>query len=133
MASSAASDKKILYVEDNLDTSELVKAVLNGLGYDTSVAPNISEAKQVILKSPFLMFLIDVRLPDGSGIDLCRWIRESDKSTPIAVYSANPTYVTEALSAGAQAFVPKSADIDLLESTVLRLTKNGKGGLVLNH
>jgi len=116
------NDRSILYVEDNLDTGELVRAVLGSLGYETTIATNVSEAKQVINTSQFLLFLIDVRLPDGSGIDLCRWIRKADSSTPIAVYSANPTCMADALSAGAQAFIPKSGDIELLESTVQRLT-----------
>lgn len=118
-------DRGILYVEDNFDTGEMVKAVLSTLGYDTTVATNVSDAKQLIRSNRFMLFLIDVRLPDGSGIDLCRWIRESAISTPIAVYSANPSYMAEAMSAGAQAFIPKSGDIDLLESTVRRLAGNG--------
>ncbi len=118
-------DRTILYVEDNLDTGELVRAVLNTLGYETTVVTNLSEARERIGASQhFTLYLIDVRLPDGSGIDLCRWIRKSDSTTPIAVYSANPTYMAEALSAGAQAFVPKSGDIELLESTVQRLAGN---------
>ena len=116
--------RSILYVEDSVDTGELVKAVLNTIGYDTTVAVNVSEAKQLISANHFLLFLIDVCLPDGSGIDLCRWIRESEISTPIAVYSANSAYMLDALSAGAQAFIPKSGDIDLLESTVQRLAQN---------
>ena len=117
--------RSILYVEDNPDTGEMVKAVLSTIGYNTTVATNVSEAKQLILMNRFLLFLIDVRLPDGSGIDLCRWIRKSEISTPIAVYSANPSYMAEALSAGAQAFIPKSGDIDLLESTVQGLAGSG--------
>jgi two-component system response regulator PilR (NtrC family) len=121
----ALLDREILYVEDNLDTGELVRAVLDTLGYATTVVTNVSEAKQIIGTSQhFLLYLIDVRLPDGSGIDLCRWIRQSDSSTPIAVYSANSSYMADAFSAGAQAFVPKSGDIELLESTVLRLAGN---------
>ena len=116
--------REILYVEDSLDTGELVKAVLGTLGYDTTVAVNVSDAKKLIHANSYTLFLIDVRLPDGSGIDLCRWIRESNLRTPIAVYSANPSYMAEALSAGAQAFVTKSGDIELLESTVQRLAGN---------
>ena len=118
------ADREILYVEDNLDTGELVRVVLGTLGYDTIVAGNVSEAKQLIHANQYLMFLIDVRLPDGSGLDLCRWIRESNSKTPIAVYSANSSYMADAISAGAQAFIPKSGDIELLESTVQRLAGN---------
>jgi len=117
-------DREILYVEDSFDPGELVKVILGSLGFDTTVAANLSEAMKLIHANHYALFLIDVRLPDGSGIDLCRWIRESDVQTPIAVYSANPSYMAEAMSAGAQAFIPKSGDIELLELTVQRLVGN---------
>jgi DNA-binding response OmpR family regulator len=118
----ALIDRPILYIEDDLDTGELVREILSALGYEINVVTNVAKAKEVIdTDQRFLMYLLDIRLPDGNGIDLCRWIRESDSATPIAFYSANPSYSAEAFSAGAQAFVPKSGDIELLESTVQRL------------
>jgi DNA-binding response OmpR family regulator len=115
-------DRKILYVEDNFVTGELVRAIVEHLGYEAIVAPTVFDAKEMI-NAPllFLMYLLDVRLPDGSGIDLCRTIRESDATTPIVIYSANAGYRGEALAAGAQEFVPKSGDTRLLETTIRRL------------
>jgi len=124
MAQVLLVDREILYVEDSFDTGELVKVILASLGFDTTVAANLSDARKLIDANRYALFLIDVRLPDGNGLDLCRWIRQSNSQTPIAVYSANPSYMAEAMSAGAQAFIPKSGDIELLELTVQRLVQN---------
>jgi CheY-like chemotaxis protein len=112
----------ILCVEDALVTGLLVKTVCDCLGYKIVVTTRICEAKELI-RAPrrFLMYLLDVCLPDGNGIDLCRWIRESDSSTPIILCSATPSY----LHAGAQAFVSKSGNIEVLESTIRRLACAG--------
>ena len=67
---------------------------------------------------------MDNWLPDGSGIGLCRLIREFDPDTPILFYSA-ASYardIEEALRSGAQAYLVKPAGFDDLEQTVARLT-----------
>ena len=58
------------------------------------------------------LYLLDTRLPDGSGIDLCRQIRSEDLYSPIIFYSgeARPEMIEEAMKAGAQAYLKKPID-----------------------
>jgi len=57
----------------------------------------------------FDLYLLDSSLPDGSGVDLCRRIREFDKATPIVFYSAAAYEIDrdEAIKSGAQAYLVK--------------------------
>src|SRR5262249_5781742 len=72
----------------------------------------------------FDLYILDNWLPDGSGIGLCRNIREFDPHTPILFYSAAAYEydIQEALRSGAQAYLVKPVKFDDLERAVARLT-----------
>ena len=53
------------------------------------------------------LYLLDVNLPDGSGIDLCDQIRARGGTAPIVVYSVDDSNEIPAMQAGANALVPK--------------------------
>jgi len=94
--------KRILHVEDDADISELVKILLDD-SYDITVAGSLNEAKIALAKGRFDLVLLDIGLPDGSGLDLIPDIRKLKHSPEIIVFSAddlkikqNP-YVAESL------------------------------------
>jgi len=71
----------------------------------------------------FDLYLLDSWLPDGSGLDLCRLIREFDKETPILFYSAAAYEIdrVEAIRSGAQAYLIKPSHPSELCSLVTSL------------
>ncbi len=71
----------------------------------------------------FDLFVLDSLLPDGTGVELCKLIRESDRSTPILFCSAMAydKDKNEAFNSGAQKYLVKPIDIRLLCSTVAEL------------
>ena len=101
--------KQILYIEDHEDTRELISFVLKQRDYEVTTSGTIETAVRLACENQYDLYLLDSWLPDGSGLELCRKIREFDGSTPILFYSA-AAYENDrelALRNGAQAYLTK--------------------------
>lgn len=100
---------RVLYIEDHDDTRELVTLVLEQRSYEVVTGSTIASAVALAESQEFDLYLLDSWLPDGSGLDLCRQIREFDKATPILFYSAAAYEIdrAEAIKSGAQAYLIK--------------------------
>ncbi|MEN3330690.1 MAG: hypothetical protein V7641_55 [Blastocatellia bacterium] len=110
----------ILFVEDNLDTQEIVSMFLQIEGYRVTIAQTAAEALRLATTQTFNLYLLDNRLPDESGIALCKQLRATDPHTPIIFYSAKAyeTDKQQALAAGAQGYLTKPCNLGELEQTV---------------
>lgn len=116
-----APKNRILCVEDNEDTCELLSLVLSE--YDFTFAHSLAEAKSFIENDKFDLFILDNWLPDGNGLDFCRQIREFDKQTPIILISglARDKEIREGLAAGVTVYFEKPFDFDELKEVVKEL------------
>src|SRR5262249_40869255 len=112
---------RILLVEDDEDAREIVAYKLeeHALFY----ARDFDEGLRLARLGYFDLYIIDNCLPDGSGIALCRAIREFDPYTPILFYSAAACErdLEDALRAGAQDYLIKPVIPDELRHAVARL------------
>ena len=117
---------RVLYIEDHDDTRELVTLVLEQKSYEVVTGSTIRSGVDLALSQYFDLYLLDSWLPDGSGLDLCRQIREFDKATPIVFYSAAAYEIdrTEALDSGAQAYLVKPSPPSELCSLVTSLIES---------
>jgi len=117
------SKRRILYVEDDADTRELVSFVLRQENYDVVLAENNDKALLLARTMHFDLYMIDNWMPGGSGIDLCERLREFDPSTPILFYSgaAYDQDKRAAFAAGAQGYLTKPVENDRLISEVSKL------------
>ena len=99
----------ILYVEDHEDTRDLIQLILQQLGYAVTTVDTIADAQAMITQEIFDLYLLDSRLPDGSGIDLCKQLRVAGRQTPIVFYSAAAYEVDRdtAIRSGAQGYLVK--------------------------
>lgn len=99
----------ILYIEDHEDTRELVTLVLRQRDFEVTSCTTIENGVKLACENSFDLYLLDSWLPDGSGLDLCRRIREFDGFTPILFYSAAAYEVDKelALKCGAQGYLTK--------------------------
>ncbi len=79
--------KKILVVDDEPDTLELVKLVLESGGFETMLATSGMEALAQIDKKPDLV-LLDIMMPDMDGWEVFRKIKEINPNIPIAILTA---------------------------------------------
>jgi PleD family two-component response regulator len=78
---------QILFVDDDADTRELVSYVLGSSNYRVVEAENNDSALLLARSNQFDLYMIDNWMPGGSGIDLCKKLREFDSYTPILFYS----------------------------------------------
>ena len=113
---------RILYVDDHEDSAEMFKLMLASEDYDVQIAQSIEEALQKATAAEFDLYVLDKRLPDGSGTDLCRMLIENTPGVPCIFYTGDAYEIQrqEALDAGARAYVAKP-DVEALIETVQRL------------
>lgn len=125
-----SAKQKILLVEDHEDTSELMVLLLKQLNYDVATAASIAGALGMAESADFDLFVLDSSLPDGSGTDLCKHIRERNISTPILFYSGMSfdQDKNEALLAGAQRYLVKPVDFDVFRRTVAEMLNGATSG-----
>lgn len=78
----------ICLVEDEQKVAAFICKGLEEQGYQLKTAKNGDEAFKLAAAENFDLFIVDIMLPDISGIELCREIRETDSQTPILILSA---------------------------------------------
>jgi len=117
---------RVLYIEDHEDTRELVTLVLEQKCIEVVTGSTIKSGVALAGSEDFDLYLLDSWLPDGSGLDLCKRIREFDKATPILFYSAAAYEIdrTEAIKSGAQAYLIKPSHPSELCSLVTSLIES---------
>ena len=113
---------RILCVDDHDDTSFMLTHLLGLSDYEVTTARGMGEALGLIERQEFDLYVLDKRLPDGSGLDLCRRLNAATPHVPVIFYTgdAYDLHREQGLCAGAEAYVPKP-DIDELIETVQRL------------
>lgn len=118
-----APTPRVLYIEDHEDTRELVTLVLQQKSYEVITGSTVETGVTLANTQAFDLYLLDSWLPDGSGLDLCKQIREFDKATPILFYSAAAYEIDreEAMQSGAQAYLIKPSQPSELSKLVTSL------------
>ena len=93
--------------------------LLERSNYEVVTAGTINGALRLLENEEFDLYILDKRLPDGSGLDLCRRFNEVTPHVPVIFYSgdAYELHRQEGLCAGAEAYVSKP-EIDKLIQTV---------------
>lgn len=117
---------RVLYIEDHDDTRELVTLVLEQKSYEVVTGTTIKSGVALARSQHFDLYLLDSWLPDGSGLDLCKRIREFDQVTPILFYSA-AAYESDrelAIDSGAQGYLIKPSQPSELCSLVTSLIES---------
>jgi DNA-binding NtrC family response regulator len=112
--------ERLLLVDDEESFRKLVSRELGRAGFVVETAGSIAEAREAVSRQSFHVVLLDLRLPDGNGIDLLSDIKSSLPSTQVVVLTAYGT-VEEAIAAmkeGAHDFLTKPCKLDELEATI---------------
>lgn len=109
-----------LIVDDEPDIRELLDITLSRMDIDTHSAENITHAKELLSEHRYDLCLTDMRLPDGNGIELIKYIQEKVSNLPVAMITAhgNMEFAIEALKSGAFDFVSKPVDLNILRNLV---------------
>jgi len=110
----------ILIVDDEPHIIELLELTLARMGMEVSSAIRIEDAKQLLQTRSFQLCLTDMRLPDGEGLDLVKYIAQHCADLPVAVitaYSSTENAVA-ALKAGAFDYLSKPVSLKQLRDLV---------------
>src|SRR5580693_1734017 len=101
------AQRRILIVDDEENIGRSLRLILEREGYAVTTCLNVAEAKAHPHRAD--AYLVDVRLPDGSGIDLVRWMKANAVEAPILMISGHGTIAdaVEATRAGAFDFLEK--------------------------
>ncbi|QEY61314.1 sigma-54-dependent Fis family transcriptional regulator [Metapseudomonas lalkuanensis] len=124
--------QRALIVDDEPDIRELLEITLGRMKLDTRSARNLKEAREWLGREPFDLCLTDMRLPDGTGLELVQYIQQRHPMVPVAMITAYGSLDTavNALKAGAFDFVTKPVDLGRLRelvNTALRLSSPEEG------
>ncbi len=118
--------QKALIIDDEPDIRELLEITLGRMKLDTRSARNLKEARECLAREHYDLCLTDMRLPDGSGLELVQYIQQQHPQLPVAMITAYGSLDTAigALKAGAFDFLTKPVDLNRLRElvgTALRL------------
>lgn len=102
----------ILLVEDKESLRRVLRMTLENAGYSVTEAADAREALAEIARTPHRIVLTDLRMPNGSGLDVLRAAREADESVPVIVMTAYGSVdeAVQAMKDGAHDFLQKPVD-----------------------
>ena len=114
---------KILIVDDDLEIHEMLEVFFQSLGHEPAKAATADEAlKQVVVYEPDVVFL-DIMLPDRSGIDVLKEIREINKKIPVVMITGykDAERVIEAFRYGAMDCLLKPFNFDYMKNLLIQI------------
>jgi two-component system, NtrC family, response regulator AtoC len=116
----------VLIVDDDSNSADMLATVVRGEGFTTAVAASLREARQQLLMMPAQVVLLDLRLPDGSGLDL---FEDTDLrgNAEIVLITGHATLETsiQALRVGAADYLTKPVNVAQLKRVLSRLAQPG--------
>ncbi len=120
--------ERILISDDDLAIRDGCAQVLKRQGYEIWEASTGEEAMNLLERFDFDLILLDIKMPDISGIDILKAIRERDSDVPVIMITAYGTIqsAVETMRLGASDFLPKPFDPEELRLAVARNLKAKK-------
>jgi DNA-binding response OmpR family regulator len=118
---------RILLVEDSERVAETVGASLRARGWGVLVAGGVREADEAVESQHFDVAVVDVGLPDGSGVEWCRAARKAGSELPILLLTARNGigHRVSGLDAGADDYLGKPFSMEELVARVRALSRRG--------
>jgi DNA-binding response OmpR family regulator/pSer/pThr/pTyr-binding forkhead associated (FHA) protein len=122
----------VLVIEDDPEVAKMLALVLERAGYTSKISSDVVGAIRLFNQKRPAAILLDLMLPDMSGLEFCRYVRRDvvKNTTPIIVVSAakSPAKVNEAMQAGADIFLDKPVSVQELRHVVSSLIEQHESG-----
>lgn len=119
----------IFLLEDDKILSKGISIALEKDEHTVTAVYGYMEAVQKYQSQRYDLFLLDINLPDGSGMELCKKIRETTAETPVLFLTANDTEqdMLEGFGVGCDDYIPKPFSIEVLRKKVQAILKRTIG------
>lgn len=119
--------ERIFILEDDTTLSRGIGLALGGSGRTVTLADSIAQARQVMAHAQFDLLILDINLPDGSGLELLRALRSQGNDTPVILLTANDLEMDEVtgLEAGADDYITKPFSLAVLRARVQAQLRRG--------
>ena len=119
--------KHIFLLEDDETLGRGIAMALTGSETSVVCRPSLSQAREALAEERFDLLILDVNLPDGSGLDLLRQVRAAGDATPVILLTANDLELDEVtgLEAGADDYITKPFSLAVLRARVNTQLRRG--------
>ena len=120
--------KRIHILEDDKDIGYIIEFLLKDEGYDLQLSSTFKEMKAKLKDSIPDLFILDVMLPDGNGIEICHDLKHDmfTKHIPVIVMSANVRSKQMSEMAEPDDYISKPFDLDDIENRIKNLLERKK-------
>jgi len=122
----------VLILEDDTDVAKMLALVMERAGYVAKISSDVVGAIRLFNQKRPAVILLDLMLPDMSGLEFCRYVRRDvvKNTTPIIVVSAakSAEKINEAMQAGADIFLDKPVSVQELRHVVSSLIAQQESG-----
>jgi DNA-binding response OmpR family regulator len=127
--------KTVLCVEDNPQVQMLNKPLLEAKGFAVELAMTLAEAREAVGRSMPDVIILDMRLPDGSGLDFLRELRKTSAVPVIALtVKKEDADIIEGMESGCDDYVPKPYSFPVLYTRIEGLLRRAcQRSIVLSH
>ena len=121
---------RVLFVEDHQDTKIVLTLLLSQDGFAVDTAANCQEAILKAKSAEYDVFVLDINLPDGHGVDLCRDLKSVCPDLPVIYYSAQvfENQINAALRQCGECYLCKPLPVEVLEEHIRRLAPSKRCG-----
>ncbi|WP_297234271.1 response regulator transcription factor [uncultured Flavonifractor sp.] len=119
--------KHIFLLEDDETLGRGIAMALTGTDISVTYRSTLTMARETLAEERFDLLILDVNLPDGSGLDLLRQVRTNGDSTPVILLTANDLELDEVtgLEAGADDYITKPFSLAVLRARVNTQLRRG--------
>ena len=118
----------VLVVEDDASLGELYRDEFGREGYDVEVCNDGPAALETFSEFPPDVVILDIRMPGMDGIETLTKLLSKDRTVPLILNTAYPSYKDNFMSWAAEAYVIKSSDLTELKRAVRRALENAGAG-----
>ncbi len=115
--------KKLLYVDDDTALREIVRDQLAAQGYHVDEAEDGSEAIEKLEKNHYDVMLLDINMPNKSGIDVLKFIKDHSLKCKVIMLTGRVGFsvATESLKLGADDYITKPFNLEYLLFSIKRV------------
>lgn len=116
---------KILIVDDDVSMCETLADTMQSLGYDTDSTTHAAQAREKLNKIFYNILMVELKLPDGGGLDLLRYVKKINQQTMTIIFTGQASLESSisALNEGAFGYLQKPLNIEEVKILISKALK----------